>query len=111
VPLFALGFSLPYSLFSLPLGYYTGFVLPHRYGQSTQSFKSWVIDQLKGLALTGALGLPILLIIYALLGAAPQTWWLWTAAVLLLFTVILSNLAPVLLFPLFFKYSPLEDEA
>ncbi|MEM7349075.1 MAG: M48 family metalloprotease [Chloroflexota bacterium] len=45
-----------------------------------------------------------------MLGAAPQLWWLWMAVVMLFFTVILSNLAPVLIFPLFFKYYPLENE-
>src|SRR6185295_14698144 len=58
----------------------------------------------------GVLGLIILEIIYALLGVFPQTWWLWTGLVMLVFTVLLSNLAPVLIFPLFYKYKPLEDE-
>lgn len=110
VPLFALGMSLPYSVFTAPLDYYSGFVLPHRFGQSTQSLKDWLIDQAKGVAVSGVLGLIVLEIIYALLGAAPQTWWLWAAGVILLFSVILSNLAPVLIFPLFYKYIPLENE-
>ncbi len=110
VPLFAFGFGLPYSICSAPLNYYSGFVLPHRYGQSTQTLKAWLVDQLKGVAISGLLGLIVLEIIYALLGAAPHFWWLWAAVVMLLFTVILSNLAPVLIFPLFFKYKPLDDE-
>ncbi len=109
VPLFALGFALPYSIITAPLNYYSGFVLPHRYGQSTQSFKAWLWDQAKGLFVSGVLGLIILEVVYWLLGAAPQTWWLWTALVILLFTVILSNLAPILIFPLFYKYKPLND--
>ncbi len=110
VPLFALGLGLPYTILAFPLDYYSGFVLPHRYEQSTQSLSAWLLDQAKGFALSGVLGLIILLIIYVLLDTAPQTWWLWTGAVLLLFTVILSNLAPVLLFPIFFKYKSLDDE-
>lgn len=109
VPLFALGFGLPYMLLTAPLNYYSGFVLPHKYGQSTQSLKSWLIDQVKGLLITGILGLIILEIIYALMAVAPQTWWLWTGLVMLIFTVLLSNLAPVLIFPLFYKYKPLDD--
>jgi STE24 endopeptidase len=109
VPLFALGFGLPYSILTAPLTYYSGFVLPHRYGQSTQTFRAWLWDQLKGLLLAGVLGLIVLEVIYALLGYFPQTWWLWAAVVMLIFTVILSNLAPVLIFPLFYKYKPLDD--
>jgi hypothetical protein len=40
-----------YSVINLPLSYYSGFVLPHRFGQSNQTFRDWVIDQLKGLAI------------------------------------------------------------
>jgi STE24 endopeptidase len=110
VPLFALGFGLPYLLLTAPLIYYSGFVLPHRYGQSNQTLKAWLWDQFKGFLVAGVLGLIVLEIIYALLGAFPQTWWLWMALVMLIFTVLLSNLAPVLIFPLFYKYKPLDDE-
>jgi STE24 endopeptidase len=109
-PLFAFGFSLPYGILTAPLNYYSGFVLPYKYEQSTQSLKDWLVDQVKGLLISGILGLIILEIVYWLLGAAPQTWWLWMALVMLVFTVLLSNLAPILIFPLFFKYEPLEDE-
>jgi STE24 endopeptidase len=108
--LFAFGFGLPYGILTAPLNYYSGFVLPHKYEQSTQSLKDWLVDQVKGLLISGILGLIILEIVYWLLGAAPQTWWLWMALVMLVFTVLLSNLAPILIFPLFFKYEPLEDE-
>ncbi len=110
VPLFALGFGLPYSILTAPLSFYSGYILPHRYGQSTQSLGSWLYDRFKGIALSGVFGLLILEIIYALLGAAPTFWWLWMALVMLVFTVLLSNLAPVLIFPIFFKYKPLENE-
>jgi STE24 endopeptidase len=110
VPLFALGFGLIYGLITGPLDYYSGYVLPHRYNQSTQSFKAWFIDQVKGWLIGGIIGLIILEIIYVLLGVAPRSWWLWAAVVMLVFTVLLSNLAPVLIFPLFYKYKPLADE-
>jgi STE24 endopeptidase len=110
VPLFALGFGLPYLILTAPLTYYSGFVLPHKYEQSTQTLQAWLIDQLKGLLIAGVLGLIVLEIIYVLLGFFPQTWWLWTGLVILIFTVLLSNLAPILIFPLFYKYKPLDDE-
>jgi STE24 endopeptidase len=110
VPLFALGFGLPYAILSAPLDYYNGFVLPHRYQQSVQSFKAWLADKFKGVLISGVLGLIVLEVIYWLLGVAPETWWLWAALVMLGLTVILGNLAPVLIFPLFYKYKPLENE-
>lgn len=99
-----------YAILNFPLGYYSGFVLPHRFGQSNQNFKDWVIDQLKGLAIGAPLGLILLELLYLALRLTGNLWWLWAAGGLLLFNVILSNLAPILIMPLFNKYVPLGDE-
>lgn len=103
-------FALVYTLLDLPLSYYSGFMLPHRYGQSTQTFGGWVSDQVKGLLVGGIIGGLLLEGVYWLLRAAPGLWWLWSGGAYLLFTVILSNLAPVLIAPLFYKFTPLDDE-
>lgn len=99
-----------YSLATLPLEYYSGFVLPHRFDQSTQSFKEWVLDQLKGLAIAAPLGLFVLELLYLALRLTGDLWWLWAAGGMLVFSVLLSNLAPVLIMPLFNKFVPLGDE-
>ncbi len=68
-----------FALINLPLGYYSGFVLPHRFGQSNQSFKDWVVDQLKGLAIGAPLGLIMLELLYLALRLTGDAWWLWVA--------------------------------
>jgi STE24 endopeptidase len=95
---------------NLPLSYYQGFILPHKYELSTQRFSGWVMDQFKGIVVGGVLGLAVLEIIYAVLRAYPTYWWLIAAAILLLFNVILANLAPTVLMPLFNKFVPLGEE-
>jgi STE24 endopeptidase len=110
VLIYAAAFGVPYMLLDLPLSYFSGFVLPHRYGQSTQSLGGWVGDQLKGLGLSVALGVPLLEVVYWLLRAAPDIWWIVAGGVMLLFTVVLSALAPVVIAPLFYKFTPLDDE-
>jgi STE24 endopeptidase len=110
VALYITVFGGIFAIINLPLGYYSGFILPHRFGQSNQSFKDWVIDQLKGLAIGAPLGLLLLELLYLALRLTGDTWWLWAAGGLLLFNVILSNLAPILIMPLFNKYVPLGDE-
>jgi STE24 endopeptidase len=110
VPAFAAFYGGIMFLINLPLSYYGGFVLPHKYDQSTQSFGDWVLDQLKGLAIALPIGLILLEGVYVFLRAFPDTWWLWTAGAVLLFQVILANLAPVLIAPIFNKYIPLGDE-
>jgi len=99
-----------YAILNLPLGYYSGFVLPHRFDQSNQSFKDWVVDQLKGLAIGVPLGLLMLELLYLALRLTGNAWWLWVAGGLLFFNVLISNLAPVLIMPLFNKYVPLGDD-
>jgi STE24 endopeptidase len=101
--------SLAYEIITLPLGYYSGYVLPHRYKLSTMSRGAWVGDLLKGLLLGFVLeGLAIELI-YALLAWQPLSWWLWVAVVLIFFSVVMANLAPVLIMPLFYKFTPLPE--
>lgn len=110
VAAFGLVFGAGYFIISLPLDFYSGFVLPHRFNISTQSLASWVSDLLKSLGLSALLGGALLEIVYALLRAYPQSWWLWVAGVLLLITVIMANLAPVIILPLFYKFKPLDEE-
>jgi STE24 endopeptidase len=85
-------------------------VLPHRFELSTQTIGGWISDQMKEILLGGIFGLIVIEVIYAVLRATPQTWWLWTAAILLLFQVVLANLAPILIMPLFYKFVPLGEE-
>jgi len=107
---FGIIFGGIFILINLPLSYYEGFQLPHRFKMSNQTNKGWIADQLKGLLIGAILGGLILEVIYAVLRAAPQTWWFWAGLLLLLFNVILASLAPVLLFPIFNKFVPLGDE-
>ena len=107
---FAIVFGGIYTLINLPLAYYEGFTLPHRYDLSTQALRGWVADRLKMGLIGGVLGLVMLEVIYAVLRAFPSAWWLWAAGLLLLFNVVLANLAPVLLFPIFYKFSPLGEQ-
>lgn len=97
-------------IINLPLSFYQGYTLPHRFELSTQNVKGWITDQVKGILLGGVLGVIVLEIIYAVLRASPNLWWLWAALILLVFNVILANLAPVILMPLFNKYVPLGGE-
>jgi STE24 endopeptidase len=97
------------TVLDLPLSYYGGFVLPHRYGLSTQRLRAWGWDVAKGLAISLPIELAAVELIYWLLAVAPTTWWLWTGLAVLLFTVVLATLLPVLLLPIFYKLTPLPD--
>lgn len=110
VILYAVVLGVPYFLIDLPLSYYTGYTLPHRYGQSNQTRANWFADLLKSLLIAAVLGAVVLQVLYWLLRISPDMWWLFTGGVLLVFTVLLSTLAPVLIAPLFYKFIPLDNE-
>jgi STE24 endopeptidase len=99
-----------YQALDAPLAYYSGFVLPHRYQLSHQSLASWLGDQAKAFGLGFIFEVAAVGLIYLLLAVQPTLWWLWAALALLFVSVVLANLAPVLILPLFYKLTPLKDE-
>ena len=100
---------LGYEIITSPLAFYSGYQLPHHYGLSTMSLRSWFGDRLKGLLLGIVLETVVVELVYLLLATQPQFWWLWVALILLFFTVVMANLAPVLILPLFYKLRPLPE--
>ena len=108
--LYLLVLATGYELIVAPLGYYYGFVLPHRYGLLRQGLAEWLRDKAKGLGLQMLLGLALITIVYWLIGSVPALWWLVAAGIMLLGSLILTWLTPTLLIPLFYKLKPLENE-
>lgn len=104
-----LSLILAYEIITAPIAYYSGFVLPHRYGLSTMSLQSWLGDLFKGLALGLVLEVLVIEFVYMLLALQPQTWWLWVGLALLFFSVVMANLAPILILPIFYKFTPLPE--
>ena len=98
-----------YRVLLTPLDYYRGFVLPHRYGLSTQKFTGWLADEAKAEVLSLAFGAGIVAAIYWFITSFPLMWWLLGWGVIVLLGVILTNLAPIIIVPLFFKMKPLSD--
>ncbi len=102
-------FGLILELPGLPLSYLKGYRLEHRYGLSNLTLWNWVKDQLKGMAVGGTLGILGVEFLYWTMRNWPSAWWIISATALVAFFVLLANLAPVLLFPIFFKFKPIED--
>jgi len=92
-----------------PLEYY-GFRLEHRFHLSNQRLRSWLWDELKGLLIGLLMATIIAELIYFLLRQDSQYWWLIAWALFLGLFVLLAQLAPVVLFPIFYKFEPLEND-
>ena len=104
---FIYGVSL--ELLTLPFSFWSSFVLEHRYQLSNQTFGRWVWRQIKGYLLAGPLGLALVLGLYALLWYGGGYWWLWAAAAWLAVTLILGQIVPVVILPLFYKVTRLDN--
>ncbi|MGW6913797.1 M48 family metalloprotease [Kitasatospora sp. NPDC054939] len=78
-----------------------------RYGLVTQGWGGWAVDGLRGLALTLGLMLPLALGLFALTGRSPERWWLPAAGAAALLTAALSFLHPLVVEPVFNRFSPM----
>ena len=105
--LFATGMAL--SLPGLPLDWYHQFRLEERFGFNTTTQKLWWLDRLKGLLLGIVLGYPLLVLVLKLVEWTGPWWWLWAWGALLGFQLLLLVLAPVVILPLFNKFTPLPE--
>ena len=98
------------SVLSFPISYYTGFYLEHKYNLSNQTFFKWILEGLKGLLVSLVIGIPILLIFYFSLNYFGNIWWLPFAIIMFFISVVLSQIFPILIFPIFYKITPIENE-
>jgi STE24 endopeptidase len=105
--LFVTGFAL--SLLALPFAWYAQFKLEERFGFNTTTMKTWVLDRLKGFSLAALLGYPLLALVLKLIEWTGATWWLWAAAVVVAFQLLMLLIAPAIIMPLFNKFTPLPQ--
>jgi STE24 endopeptidase len=93
----------------LGLDYY-GFRLEHSFNLTNQKLRAWAWDETKGLLVGIVLGTIVVELLYFIIRQTPQYWWLIAWAAFLGLFVLLAQLAPVILFPIFFKFEPLQNE-
>jgi STE24 endopeptidase len=89
---------------------YYGFRLERRFKLSNQRFSSWLWDEIKGFLVSLVLGSIVIELLYFTIRQWPQNWWLLAWALFMGLFILLAQLAPVVLFPIFYKFEPLEDE-
>ncbi len=95
---------------TIPLSFYRGFVLEHMYGLSNQKISGWLKDELKKFLISLPLVIVMVEILYIFLRNFPDSWWIFVTMIWIFFSVIMAKLAPVLIFPLFYKSVPLENK-
>lgn len=107
---FILFTGLTWIVLFFPLNYYKDFYLEHQYELSNQTIGKWMFENFKGLIVSLVIGIPILLIFYYILNKFGELWWLPFAFTLFIISVVFARLLPVIVLPLFYKISPIDNE-
>lgn len=107
---YVLSIGLISSIIFLPLNFYTGYYLEHKFKLSNQSFFGWVWENIKGLLVGLLIGIPILLLFFWVINTFGNMWWLIFASAMFVISVLLAQIVPVLILPLFYKVTSLENE-
>jgi STE24 endopeptidase len=94
---------------ALLIGAYS-WLLDRRYELAVDGPGRWLLDQVKGMAVGTALGVPAFCALYLAIDRWPSLWWLPAGAAFALLAAVMARLAPIVLLPLFFHFKPLERQ-
>ncbi|MEA2452997.1 MAG: endopeptidase [Actinomycetota bacterium] len=97
------------AVIAFPLGYIRGFVIQHAWHLSTQAVPAWMLDQVKGLGLSCAFAAIAAIAFFGVVRWQPKWWWLWGAGSFTVLTAVLVFLFPIVIAPLFNRFTPLQD--
>ncbi|MBT4310883.1 MAG: M48 family metallopeptidase [Anaerolineae bacterium] len=97
------------SLISLPFSIYSTFVIEERFGFNKTTIKTFILDMIKGTLLSIIIGAPLLSAVLWFFQTTGNLAWLYVWIAVTLFTFIIQFLSPVLIMPLFNKFTPLEE--
>jgi STE24 endopeptidase len=98
------------TILAFPLGVYEDFFREHKYGLATQTLGPWMLDQVKNLGVNLVLGGILVVLLFGVVRRLPRTWWIWGAAVTIVFQAIVILIAPVYIVPIFNTPKILNDQ-
>ena len=107
---YVVALSILNEILGLPIRFYSGFFLERRYDLSKETLGGWFADQVKSFGLVLLLAAPAAALIYWFIRLSPERWWLAAGVTFTLLIVGLTNLAPVVLLPIFYSVKPLDRD-
>jgi STE24 endopeptidase len=99
-----------FTLLTLPLTFYSGYIHEHKWKFSNQTVKSWLGEKAKSLAVSLVILSILLGLLLWIMACFGQTWWLMAGLGMALVSVILATLLPIVILPIFNKYTPIQDK-
>lgn len=108
--MFIIVIGILYSILDFPFDFYGEYIVEHRFNLSNQTIITWIIERLKSSAIGIVIGVPVAMMFYFFLKATGWLWWLYFSVFIFLISIILSRVAPVIIFPIFYKFKELESD-
>jgi STE24 endopeptidase len=102
-------FTVVGAVLELPFEWYSTFRLEQRFGFNRMTWRLWLADAAKGLALGAVIGVPLLAAVLWIMGAAGTAWWLWAWAAWMAIVVAAQVIVPSFIAPLFNRFEELKD--
>ena len=99
------------SLVEVPMSVHRIFSIEARFGFNKMTWKTYVLDLVKGVLVSALLGAPLLALILWLMEVAGELWWLYAWVAWSAFNILILAIYPSFIAPLFNKFSPMQDEA
>lgn len=100
--------SIPSMILSVPFEILDEFYVEKKFGFSKTTVKLWIQDQIKNSIVSLIFTAVLLLAMIFVMKVFPATWWIFLAAVIICFSLLIQVLYPLVIAPLFNKFSPLE---
>jgi STE24 endopeptidase len=107
--LVAAAYTLIASLLSLPWDLYSGWWREKAYGRTSQPLGDWLGQGALSIVISAVLGALFFMGVYTLLRRTGQAWWLWSGALAAVAISALLLVSPILIEPLFNKYTPVPE--
>ncbi len=104
-------FTLIGSLLDLPWDAYSTFRIEQQFGFNRMTLKMWLLDGLKGAAVSALIGLPLAALILWIMGRTGGLWWFYAWVAWVAFNLLLLVIYPTVIAPLFNKFEPLQDDS
>jgi len=107
---YVLSFQMISVFFDFPLSFYSSYVHEHRWNFSNHTVKSWLWEQIKGFLVGLILMLILLGLLFWIMALYPQKWWFIAGLAFAFVSVVLATIFPVVILPIFNKYTPVENK-
>lgn len=104
-------FAVIGALLELPFELYSTFHVEQRFGFNRMTWKLYLLDSVKALAVGAVIGLPVAALMLWIMGATGPLWWLWAWIAWMSLNLLILLLYPTVIAPLFNTFQPLADES